>query len=459
MSKILLKSGTVVSGDKSKILDILIDNDKIININRNIKIDNNTDVINCKGKLIFAGFIDGHTHLQSFIGGTWTADDFESGTNAAISGGTTTIIDYGAGPLKGESLNHYFNDVKERATNHSYCDYGIHLSITDWNENIKKEIKDIIKKGVTSFKLYTTYNSMLNDEELFSVMQELSKQKVLATVHCENNGIISKLRKDVAYNDKNKVSNHYKTRPDITESVEVNKLIAMANLTKCPFLCVHITSKKAFDELIKAKKNNKEIYTETCPQYLLFNNSVYEKSFKEAVKFVCAPPIRKKEDNEALISGIKNKTMDIISTDHCSFTMKQKELGKDDYTKIPGGVNMIAQRPLVIYQLVVDKKITKERMAQVLSENPSKLFGLYDKKGFIKIGYDADLVVLDPKKYTIYSAKTQYSKSDYNLLEGKKLKGYIEKVFLRGKLIVDNQKVYDKKIGKYLKRKKHKSIN
>ena len=171
MRRVLLKNGTCVGGDKSIVADILIQDEKIKEIKKGIKADKNTQVIDCKGKLIFAGFIDGHTHLQSFIGGTWTADDFENGTKAAISGGTTTIVDYGAGPLKGESLKHYFDEVKDRAANHSYCDFGIHMSITDWNSDIKNEIKDILSKGVTSFKLYTTYASMLNDEELFSVMQ------------------------------------------------------------------------------------------------------------------------------------------------------------------------------------------------------------------------------------------------------------------------------------------------
>ena len=455
MQKLLLKSGTCVSGDKSEVCDILIQDEKIKEIKKNIKADINTKVIDCSGKLVFSGFIDGHTHLESFIGGTQTIDDFESGTRAAISGGTTTIVDYGAGPMKAESLTHYFNDVQSKASKHSYCDYGIHMSITAWSDTIKKEIKEMISKGVTSFKLYTTYDSMLNDEELFSVMQELAKEKLLVTVHCENNGIIQKLRKDVSDKEKSKVRNHYLTRPDITEAVEVNKIIAMAKITKCPFLCVHITSKKAFVELVKAKKDNNEIYTETCPQYLLFDDSVYEKGFKEASKFVCAPPIRKKQDNVALIDGIKNKTIDIVSTDHCSFTLKQKALGKNDYTKIPGGVNMIQQRSLVIYQLVVNKKITKERMAQVLSENPARLFGLYEKKGFLKKNYDADIVIINPKKTTTYSYKTQYSKSDYSLLEGKKMKGYIEKVFLRGKLVVDDNKVLDTQKGKYLKRKKH----
>ena len=458
MKQILLKSGTCVNGLKSQVLDILIQGEKIKQINKNIKVDKDTYVIDCKGKLVFAGFIDGHTHLQSFIGNTMTADDFESGTKAAISGGTTTIIDYGEGPKKDESLIHYFNDVQSKASEHSYCDYGIHMSITNWSDSIKKEIKEMIKKGVTSFKLYTTYASMLNDEELFSVIKELAKDKMLVTVHCENNGIISKLRKDVLDKDKSKVRNHYLTRPDISEAVEVNKIIGMTKLTKCAFLCVHITSKKAFDELIKAKNENREVYTETCPQYILFNDKVYDKEFSEASKYVCAPPIRKKTDNAYLIQGIKNKTMDIISTDHCSFTLEQKAMGKNDYTKIPGGVNMIAQRPLVIYQLVTKKIITKERMAQLLSENPAKLFGIYDKKGFLKKGYDADIVILNPKKTTTYSYKSQYSKSDYNLLEGKKLKGVIDKVFLRGELVFDDNKVLDLKKGKYLKRKKYKSL-
>lgn len=458
MQKILLKNGTLVTGEIIKVSDILIQNDKIIDIKKNIKIDKFTYVIDCKNKLIFAGFIDGHTHLQSFIANTMTADDFESGTKAAICGGTTTIVDYGEGPKKDESLSHYFNYVKNNATNNSYCDFGIHMSISECRDNIINEIIDIVDKGVTSFKLYTTYSNMLNDEELFSIMKILSKYKLLVCVHCENNGIISKLRKDVKSNDKSKVRNHYLTRPDISESVEVNKIIGMARLSKCPFLCVHITSKKAFDELEVAKKEKYEIYTETCPQYILFNDTVYNKEFDEASKYVCAPPIRKKLDNKALIDGIKNKTMDIISTDHCSFTKKQKSMGKDDYSKIPGGVNMINERALVIYQLVINKTISKQRMAQVLSENPAKLFGLYDRKGFLKKGYDADIVILNPNKTTTFSYKTQYSKSDYNLLEGKKLNGYIEKVFLRGQLVVDDNQIIGSPIGKYLKRKKYKKF-
>ncbi len=233
----------------------------------------------------------------------------------------------------------------------------------------------------------------------------------------------------------------------------------MSHITGAAFLAVHVTCEEALNEVKLAKKKGYKVYGETCPQYLFFDDSVYKKSFDEASKYVCAPPIRKKKDIKALWKALNDGSIDIVSTDHCSFTKKQKELGKNDFRKIPGGLNGVEQRGILLFDAVQKKKISIERMCELLTENPAKLFGFWDRKGFVKKGYDADLVIIDPKKTTTLSLKNQVSKSDYCAFEGKKLKGKIDGVFLRGKQVVDQNKNITDGIGKYIKRKVYKDVN
>ncbi len=457
MSKILFKNGIVVNSPKSKKLDLLVSGEKIIKLAPKIKATSDMEVIDCKGKYLFPGFIDGHTHFDLSVAGTTTIDDFYSGTKAAVSGGTTTIIDYGT-QYKGETLEEGLKNWLNKAKDGVSCDYGVHMSISDWNEKAKEQVSLMIKEGVTSFKLYTTYDVKLEDKDLFEAMQEISKCGGITGVHCENDGMIAALRSEVKKEDDNKVKMHPLTRPDVAEAESVNKVVYYTENSGCPYIAVHVTNKKALDELKKAKEKKLPVYVETCPQYLYFDDSVYNKNFSEASKFVCAPPIRKKSDSEYLWKGIKSGLVDIVSTDHCSFTMKQKELGKDDFRKIPGGVNLVEYRGALLFDASCKKKIKIEDMARVLSENPAYLFGLYDRKGFLKKGFDADIVIIDPKKKTKLSVKSQVSKSDYCLFENKTLAGKIEKVYLRGKLVAENGNIVLENQGKYLKRKKYKII-
>ena len=464
MNKILLKNGNVVNSKKSEIKDILIVGEKIKKVSKNITPDKNTIVIDCSGKYIFPGFIDGHTHFDLSVAGTTTIDDFQSGTLAAITGGTTTIIDYGT-QYKGETLSEGLKNWKQKAANGVSCDYGIHMSISDVNKKSIEDIKLMIKEGVTSFKLYTTYDIKLNDSEMNECMKAISKNKGIVGVHCENDGLIADLRNEVKGNDNKKVISHRLTRPNIAEAEAVNRMAYIANYNKCAFLAVHVTCKEALEEVKLARKRGYEVYAETCPQYLMFDESVYKKNFSEASKYVIAPPLREKSNIDYLWKAINDGDIDIVSTDHCSFTKKQKELGKNDFRKIPGGLNGVEHRGVIMFDAVLNKKISKEKMCEVLAENPSYLFGLWDKKGFIKEGYDADIVIFDPKTITMYNDKNQMTKSDYCVFDKKQFKGAIEKVFLRGNLVVesiDNGKTFINYVvenkGKFLKRKTYKKI-
>ena len=458
MKRILLKNGIIVNSKKCFVSDILIEGEKIKRVAKNIKVIGEvSQVIDCKDKYVFPGFIDGHTHFDLSVAGTTTIDDFKSGTKAAISGGTTTIIDYGT-QYKGETLKEGLKNWLDKAKDGVSCDFGVHMSISDLTMKAKSEIKDMIKAGVTSFKLYTTYDIKLNDDDLLSALTEISKYKGITGVHCENDGIIKELREEVKGADNKKVISHALTRPAVAEADCVNRLSYMSHITGAAFLAVHVTCEEALNEVKIAKAKGYKVFGETCPQYLYFDDSVYKKNFEEASKYVCAPPLRKKKDIKTLWKAISDGSIDIGSTDHCSFTRKQKALGKDDFRKIPGGLNGVEQRGILLFDACQNKKLKIERMCALISENPAKLFGLWDRKGFIKEGYDADIVIIDPKKTTTLSIKNQVSKSDYCSFEGKKLKGKIDKVFLRGIQVVDENKNILENKGKFLKRKLYKEV-
>ena len=252
-----------------------------------------------------------------------------------------------------EGLKNWLDKAKDGVS----CDFGVHMSISDLTTKVKSEIKDMIKAGVTSFKLYTTYDIKLNDDDLLSALTEISKYKGITGVHCENDGIIKELREEVKGADNKKVISHALTRPAVAEADCVNRLSYMSHITGAAFLAVHVTCEEALNEVKLAKDKGYEVFGETCPQYLYFDDSVYKKEFEEASKYVCAPPIRKKKDIVALWKAINDGSIDIVSTDHCSFTKKQKAMGKDDFRKIPGGLNGVEQRGILLFDACQNKKL------------------------------------------------------------------------------------------------------
>lgn len=451
----LLKNGTVISGDKSEKLDVLIDNEKIIQTGESIQ-DEDAQVIDVSGKLLFPGFIDAHTHFDLEVAGTVTADDFETGTKAALLGGTTLVIDYASQDKGGHSLKEGLQKWHKKADGKCSCDYSFHMSIVEWNEQTANEIEDMLKEGITSFKLYMTYPAMIvNDSDLYKIIKRLNEYDCFAGVHCENAGVIDALIEEAKAEGRFGPENHPLVRPDDMEAEAVHRLLVIAKQADAPVMVVHLTNKKALEEIKEARKEGQKVYAETCPQYLLLDDSVYSRPDFEGAKFVCAPPIRKKEDQACLWDALAKEEIQTIATDQCSFTWEQKKLGKDDFTKIPGGLPGVETRGTLIYTYGVrEGKITEQQMCRLLSENAAKLYGVYPRKGLIAPESDADIVVFDPEKESVISAETHAYNTDNNPFEGFSLHGGIDKVFLRGTLAVDNGKLIQEKMGKYIMRGK-----
>lgn len=453
--KYLLKNGIVVSGDKSEQADVLIDGEKIIKVGRGIGAED-AEVIDVSGRLLFPGFIDGHTHFDLEVAGTVTADDFESGTKAALAGGTTLVIDFASQDKGGHSLKEGLEKWHKKADGKCSCDYSFHMSIVEWNEETEKEIQDMIDEGITSFKLYMTYPAMIvNDCDMYKIIKKLNESGCFAGVHCENAGVIDALIAEAKAQGRMGPENHPLVRPDTMEAEAVHRLLVIAKEAGAPVMVVHLTNKKAYEEILRARAQGQTVYAETCPQYLLLEDSVYSRPDFEGAKFVCAPPIRKKEDQDCLWKALAEGKIQTVATDQCSFTLEQKAMGREDFTKIPGGLPGVETRGTLLYTYGVRTgRITQEQMCRLLSENEAKLYGVYPRKGVIAEGSDADIVVFDPEKESVISAETHTYRTDNNPFEGFVLHGGIDKVFLRGTLAVENGKVVKEKQGTYIYRGK-----
>lgn len=453
--KYLLKNGTLVSGEGTEQKDILIEREKIVKIAPHIE-DGDAEEINVEGKLLFPGFIDGHTHFDLEVAGTVTADDFETGTKAAISGGTTLVIDFASQDKGGHTLKEGLEKWHKKADGKCSCDYSFHMSIVEWNEETEKEIQDMIEEGITSFKLYMTYPAMMvEDRDLYKILKKLNECGCFAGVHCENAGVIDALIEEAKKEGRLGPENHPLVRPDTMEAEAVHRLLVIAKEAGAPVMVVHLTNKKAYEEIVKARENGQTVFAETCPQYLLLDDSAYSKPDFGGAVYVCAPPLRKKEDQDCLWKALANGQIQTVATDQCSFTLEQKAMGKEDFTKIPGGLPGVQTRGTLLYTYGVrEGKITVEQMCRLLSENPAKLYGVYPKKGALLEGSDGDIVVFDPEKESVISAKTHAYNTDNNPFEGFALHGDIDKVFLRGNLVVEGGKVVEEKTGEYVKRGK-----
>lgn len=451
----LLKNGTVVSPRGSRKLDVLVEGEKIVKMGENLS-EEQTTVIDAEGKLLFPGFIDGHTHFDLEVAGTVTADDFETGTRAAVLGGTTMVVDFASQDKGGHTLKEGLEKWHKKADGKCSCDYSFHMSIVEWNGETEKEIDDMIAAGITSFKLYMTYPAMLvEDGDLYRIIKKLGTCGCFAGVHCENAGVIDAKIAEAKKEGRFGPENHPLVRPDTMEAEAVNRLLVIAKEAGAPVMVVHLTNQKAYEAIMRAREAGQTVYAETCPQYLLLDDSVYGRPDFEGAKFVCAPPIRKKEDQDCLWQALARGDIQTVATDQCSFTLEQKALGREDFTKIPGGLPGVETRGTLLYTYGVRQgRITQEKMCEVLSENPAKLYGLYPEKGILQEGSDADIVVFDPEKKSVISAKTHAYNTDNNPFEGFALHGGIDKVFLRGSLVVEKGELIKEKAGKYISRHK-----
>ena len=453
--KYLFKNGTVVSGRGTRRADVLVENEKILQVGRNLS-DPLARAIDVTGKLLMPGFIDAHTHFDLDVCNTTTADDFDSGTKSAIRGGTTTIVDF-ACPNKGESLHHGLDLWHRKADDKCWCDYGFHMTIDDWNAEIEKEIDDMYAAGISSFKMYMTYPAMMiGDEAMYKALKKLKEKGGICGVHCENSGVINALIEEKKAAGEMGVSSHPETRPDFLEAEAVSRLLRIAQAVDIPVVIVHLTNAAALAEVTAARRRGQKVYVETCPQYLVLDDSVYyNEDFSRAARYVCAPPLRKPEDCRALWAGLRKGDIQTISTDHCAFTLAQKDAGRGDFTKIPGGLPGVEARGELVYSFgVTTRKISLATMCKVLSENPAKLYGMFPRKGVIAPGADADIVVYDPQADHILRAEDMVSRAGYTPYEGFVTHGSVSQVWLRGKLMVENGHVIGEQEGQYIVRGK-----
>src|SRR5216110_546107 len=452
----VIRNGTVVTATDTCLADVGVNGDKVTAIAAQLPAENTSKVVDAAGCLVIPGGIDVHTHLDMPFGGTTSADDFQTGTIAAAFGGTTTLIDF-AIQYKGQSLRQAFDTWMKKAHDKAVTDYAFHCIITDLGSAQLEEMGQLIREGVTSFKLFMAYPGvfMLDDATIFKAMRQAAKHSGLICMHAENGGAIDVIVQQALAEGKRAPKYHALTRPTTAEAEATSRAIALAEMAGAPVYIVHLSCSDALDEVVRARDNGTPAYAETCPQYLFLDYSVYEKPGFEGAKWVMTPPIREKWNQDPLWRGLKFNDLQVVSTDHCPFCFKeQKELGRKDFSKIPNGGPGVEHRMSLIYNGgVAEGRISLNRFVEITSTAAAKIFGLFPRKGTIAVGSDADLVIFDPNEEMTISAKTHHMNVDYSCYEGVKVKGVTKTVLSRGDVVIEEGKYVGKPgKGEFLKR-------
>jgi len=451
----LIKGGTVVTASDTFKADLLVEDGKITQLGASLTMAADS-TIDATGKYVLPGGIDAHTHLDMPFGGTVSADDFESGTLAAAFGGTTTIVDF-AIQQKGGTLRQALDTWHAKAEGKAAIDYGFHMIVTDVPASVQEEMGTMVKEGVTSFKLFMAYPGvlLLDDQSIFRAMLKASDLGALICMHAEAGLPLDVLIERARAKGNLAPKYHGLTRPSIAEGEGTNRAIALAAMANTPVYIVHLSAADALERVMAWRDKGVPAYAETCPQYLFCSDDDLAREGFEGAKFVCTPPLRPAFHQEHLWRGLKLNDLQVVSTDHCPFCMKgQKDLGKDDFSKIPNGMPGIETRLHLLHDGGVRAgKISLNRFVEITATAPAKIFGLYPKKGTIAIGADADIVVWDPEKRFTLSQKTLHMKVDYSPFEGQVVVGRPTHVLSRGKLVIDGDKYVGKKgDGQFVRR-------
>lgn len=453
---LLIRNGRIVTSSEDFVADVFIEKEQISAIGKSLNIQTDR-IIDASGKFIFPGGIDPHVHLDMPFMGTFSSDDYSSGTLAALHGGTTTVIDFIL-QTQGKSLHHALGEWKGRSNGNAFGDYSFHMAVTDFNEQTKKEIPQMIEEeGISSFKTFMAYKGalMIDDRQMVGLMQEVKKFGGLVTVHATNGDMIDFLVAKHRSEGKLSPLYHYLSQPEITEAEASGRFADMAFYTGCPAYIVHMTCEGALNQIRNAAIRNQKIFVETCMQYLILDASLYDKGF-ESAKWVMSPPLREKKDQIALWAGINQGLVQVVGTDHCPFNWEQKKMGESDFSKIPNGHPAIEHRMELLFSEGVNKgKISLNKYVETTSTNASKIFGMFPKKGTIGIGADADLVIFDPLEKHVLSAKTHHMNCDYSGYEGWEVTGKCKTIILRGQVAIENGKpAVNKGYGQFIKRGK-----
>ena len=453
----VLCGGTIVNADSVTVEDLRISGESIAAIGKNL-VKPGDQQIDVSGCFLFPGGIDPHTHFDLDVGSTTTADDFASGSLAAILGGTTTVLDY-ATQSRGGSLTDALATWHAKAAGKSYVDFGFHLALCDCTPQALAELAAVAERdGVVSVKLYMAYKDVMQvgDADLLRVMRICRDQGMLVCLHCENGELIAALVLDAKAAGRLEPAQHAVTRPEVVEAEAVARAVAIAELSGCPIYIVHVSSARALSLIRQAQRQGLPVAAETCPQYLLLDASRYDTKDFSAAKYVMSPPLRDKRNQAPLWQGLQDGAIVCVGSDHCSFNfVGQKEIGKNDFSRIPNGIPGVENRFGLLYSFgVATGKISLSQFVACISTGPAKQFGLYPRKGVLAVGSDADIVVWDPGQSCLITAAAQAQRVDYNAYEGIEQQGRVREVFLRGLHAVQAGRIAAGPTGCYLARKK-----
>lgn len=461
---LLIKNGRIITAVDDYHGDVFIDAERVAVIGKDLSIEAD-QLIDATGKYVFPGGVDPHTHLDMPFGGTTSADDFETGTLAAAHGGTTTLIDF-AIQFKGESTLAALETWHKKADGKTAIDYGFHMIVTDMEDDRLWELKRLADEGVTSYKLFMAYPGLLyvDDGTIFRTMRKAGENGTVVCMHAENGIVIDEIVKRALKEGKTAPKYHALTRPTRMEAEGTHRAISIAEVADVPVYIVHLSSSDALEQVTLARNRGVNVYAETCPQYLFLDHSYYEQEGFEGAKYVMTPALREKWNQDELWRGLQFGDLQSIATDHCPFCFKeQKELGINDFSKIPNGAPGVENRMALVHNGGVNGgRITLNKFVELTSTSAAKTFGLFPKKGTIAVGSDADLVIFNPGREETISIKnpcTHHMRVDYNAYEGFRVKGFPETVISRGKVIVDNCDYVGRKgDGQFIKRELYSGI-
>jgi len=449
---IVIKGGTIVTADRTYVADILIEGEVIKAIGPDLEGDTTLDARGC---YVMPGGIDPHTHLEMPFMGTTSSDKYESGTKAALSGGTTMVVDFCI-PGHGQKLLDAWADWDKRSAT-AVADYSYHMCITYWNDAVREEMAEVVKKGVTTFKHFMAYKGalMVNDDEMFSSFQRCAELGALPLVHAENGDVVATMQANLLKAGIRGPEGHAYSRPPEVEGEAANRAILLADMAGVPLYVVHVSCIPAHEAIRRARALGKRVYGEPLIQHLTLDESEYQnKDWDHAARRVMSPPFRNKEHQEDLWNGLRAGSLQVVATDHCAFTTEQKRFGLNDFTKIPNGTGGLEDRmPVLWTHGVATGKLTMNEFVAVTSSNIAKILNLYPRKGAIEVGSDADIVIWDPEATKTISAKTQLSAIDYNVFEGFQVKGLAKVTLSRGEVVWQEGKILGKPgRGKFIAR-------
>jgi dihydropyrimidinase len=458
MSKVI-KNGTIVTADRTWKADVLIQHDKIIAIGPDLHADHEIDATGC---YVMPGGIDPHTHLEMPFMGTYSSDDFESGTRAALAGGTTMVVDFCL-PSPGQSLLEAIQMWDNKSTR-ACCDYSFHMAITWWGEQVFNEMKEVVDRGITSFKHFMAYKGalMVNDDEMYASFQRCAELGALPLVHAENGDVVASLSQKLLDEGNNGPEAHAYSRPPEVEGEATNRAIMIADMAGSPLYVVHTSCEQSHEAIRRARQKGMRVYGEPLIQHLTLDESEYfDKDWDHAARRVMSPPFRNKMHQDSLWAGLQAGSLQVVATDHCAFTTEQKRTGVGDFTKIPNGTGGLEDRMPVLWTRGVNTgRLTMNEFVAVTSTNIAKILNMYPRKGAIVEGADADVVVWDPEAKKTISAGKQQSAIDYNVFEGIEVKGLPKYVLTRGEIAIDNFEVKAHPgHGEFVSREPHSAVN